>query len=78
MKGIKKILILLKFWYLKNVHKFRTPKFRKFRNRNLRAFSPKNNDNTIQKNEDLNNNLSYIRRGYYNSQLNFPYDRYEN
>ena len=49
-----------------------------FKNRNLRAFSPKNNDNTIQKNEDLNNNLSYIRRGYYNSQLNFPYDRYEN
>ena len=49
-----------------------------FKNKNLRALSPKINENILQKNENKNDNLVYIRRGYYNSQLNFPYDRYEN
>ena len=46
---------------------------REFRNRSFRAFN-------TERNEDLKenkNNDVYTRRGNYNSQLNFPYDRYE-
>ena len=54
-----------------------------YRNRNFRAFSPEKNDNNKQNknynfDEDKKDNSSYVRRGYYNSQLNFPYDRYDN
>ena len=52
-----------------------------YKNRNIRAFSPVKNDNRqIQNdkyNEDKKDNASYVRRGFYNSQLNFPYDRYD-
>ena len=48
-----------------------------FRERRLRANIPENN---IGRNEDNNDNgrenLNFVRRGYYNSQLNFP-NRYE-
>ena len=55
----------------------------KYRNRNFRAFSPEKNDNNKRNkndnyDEDKKDNSSYVRRGYYNSQLNFPYDRYDN
>lgn len=50
-----------------------------FRNRNLRAFSPQNNEKINDKiNENEKDNEKYVKRGYYNSQLNFPYDRYQN
>ena len=48
-----------------------------FRERSLRANNPENN---IGRNEDNNDNrrenLNFVRRGYYNSQLNYP-NRYE-
>ena len=51
-----------------------------FRNNRLRVFSPQNNNynykNTNSK-EDSQEKSDYISRGYYNSQLNFPYDRYD-
>ena len=52
-------------------------------NRNFRVFSPEKNNNNKQiqnekYNEDKKVNSNYVRRGYYNSQLNFPYDRYDN
>jgi len=50
-----------------------------FRNRSFRAFSPRNNEKIDHKiNENEKDNASYVKRGYYNSQLNFPYDRYQN
>jgi hypothetical protein len=48
------------------------------RNRSFRAFSTRNNEKINDKiNEDEKDNASYVKRGYYNSQLNFPYDRYQ-
>ena len=51
-----------------------------FRNNRLRVFSLQNNNynykNTNSK-EDSQEKSDYISRGYYNSQLNFPYDRYD-
>ena len=48
-----------------------------FRERSLRANNPENN---FGRNEDNNDNrrenLNFVRRGYYNSQLNYP-NRYE-
>lgn len=54
-----------------------------YRNRNFSAFSLEKNDNNkgnknYNYDEDKKDNSSYVRRGYYNSQLNFPYDRYDN
>lgn len=53
-----------------------------YTNRNFRVLSPEKNDyRQIQNekyNEDKKDNSSYVRRGFYNSQLNFPYDRYDN
>ena len=52
-----------------------------FRNNNIRAFSPdRNNYNKINDNynENSKEKSDYVRRGYYNSQLNFPNDRYQN
>ena len=49
-----------------------------FRNRS-RDFSLRNNEKINDKiNEDEKDNDRYVKRGYYNSQLNFPYDRYQN
>ena len=49
-----------------------------FRNNRMKVFSPQNNNNkNINFNEDSKEKSDYVRRGYYNSQLNFPFDRYE-
>ena len=49
-----------------------------FRNNRMKVFSPQNNNNKkINFNEDSKEKSDYVRRGYYNSQLNFPFDRYE-
>ncbi len=51
-----------------------------FRNNRLRVFSPQNNNYNYKNNnskEDSQEKSDYISRGYYNSQLNFPYDRYD-
>lgn len=48
------------------------------RNRNFRALSPDNNKINDNYNEEKIDNSSYTRRGYYNSQLNFPNERYQN
>lgn len=52
-----------------------------YKNRNYRPFNPERNDSDIKKNENYNDNnkdnSNYVRRGYYNSQLNFPFDRFE-
>ena len=50
-----------------------------FRNRSFRALSPRNNEKINDKiNDEEKDNANYVIRGYYNSQLNFPYDRYQN
>ena len=49
-----------------------------FRNNRMKVFSPQNNNNkNINFNEDSKEKSDYVIRGYYNSQLNFPFDRYE-
>jgi hypothetical protein len=63
-----------------NNNNFEEPTNGDFRNNRNRAFSPQNNNYNNKNNnfnEDSKEKLDYVRRGYYNSQLNFPFDRYE-
>jgi len=45
--------------------------------RRIYAPTPRDNFNQRKKDYDQNENNNYIKRGFYNSQLNFPFDRYE-
>ena len=63
-----------------NNNNFEEPTNGDFRNNRNRAFSPQNNNYNNKNNnfnEDSKEKSDYVRRGYYNSQLNFPFDRYE-
>lgn len=54
---------------------------RDFRNRSFKVQSPMRNDYNQGRNgqniEDRKEDLNYVKRGFYNSQLNYPYDRYQ-
>jgi len=56
--------------YNNNDNNFDEGNNREFRNRSFRAFSP-------ERYQENRKNDEYVRRGNYNSQLNFPYDRYD-
>ena len=48
------------------------------KNRNFKDSNPDNNKLNDNYNEEKMDNSRYVRRGYYNSQLNFPNERYQN